>query len=269
MKIIIMGSDAERRAGLKTLLRRVARQAQFTEAKDWRQAASALRRIEARMIVIDWADTMRMSELEALLANAPAVPAAVMVDRSGAAQVYMLMSAGAMGVIPRTLDPILILRALEMVLIGGQYVPPDVIDLAPIRSLPIRRQQTMAAQPSSAPVHPTLSPRQQQIMRCVHMGSTNKMIAKTLGISEGTVKIHLASIFQQLGATNRAAAVAIYNGVQNSYLEILRSDAQQSVRATPGESNVVPLRKRRVKYPSLKDQEGASLPMAAEPEASF
>ena len=37
----------------------------------------------------------------------------------------------------------------------------------------------------------TLSPRQQQIMRCVHMGNTNKVIAKTLGISEGTVKIHL------------------------------------------------------------------------------
>ncbi|WP_244846668.1 response regulator transcription factor [Caballeronia sp. SL2Y3] len=269
MKIIIMGSDAERRAGLKTLLRRVARQAQFTEARDWRQAASALKRIEARMIVIDWAESMRMSELETLLDNAPAVPAAVMVDRSGAAQVYMLMSAGAMGVIPRTLEPILILRALEMVLIGGHYVPPDVIDLAPIRDLPIRRQHALAAMPDSARVHPTLSPRQQQIMRCVHMGSTNKMIAKTLGISEGTVKIHLASIFQQLGAPNRAAAVAIYNGVQNSYLEILRSDAEQAIRATPGESNVVPLRRRRAKYPPIENQDGASLPMAAEPEASF
>ncbi|WP_244815786.1 response regulator transcription factor [Caballeronia sp. Lep1P3] len=269
MKIIIMGSDAERRAGLKTLLRRIARQAQFTEVKDWRQAESALERIEARMIVIDWADTMRLSELETLLDDAPGVPAAVMVDRSGAAQVYMLMGAGAMGVIPRTLEPILILRALEMVLIGGHYVPPDVIDLHPLRELPLRRLPLHAALPRSTKVHPTLSPRQQQIMRCVHMGSTNKMIAKTLGISEGTVKIHLASIFQQLGATNRAAAVAIYNGVQNAHLEILRIGHAQDEVATPAPSNVVSIRKRRAKYPSMRDDDGSSLPMAAEPEASF
>ncbi|WP_250451771.1 response regulator transcription factor [Caballeronia sp. ATUFL_M2_KS44] len=269
MKIIIMGSDAERRAGLKTLLRRVARQAQFTEAKDWRQAASVMKRCQASMIVIDWTETSRASELETLLDHAPGVPAAIMVDRCGAAQVYMLLGAGAMGVIPRTLEPILILRAFEMVLVGGHYIPPDVIDLEPLRLLPLRRFRTAAALPPSAPVHTTLSPRQQQIMRCVHMGSTNKMIAKTLGISEGTVKIHLASIFQQLGATNRAAAVAIYNGVQNSHLEILRIERQRAPRPTPGASNVIPLRQRRTKYPSLVGGGAVSLPMAAEPEASF
>jgi DNA-binding NarL/FixJ family response regulator len=269
MKIIIMGSDAERRAGLKTLLRRIARQAQFTEAKDWRQAASALKRTEASMIVIDWAENLRMSDLETLLDNAPGVPAATVVDRCGAAQVYMLMGAGAMGVIPRTLEPVLILRALEMVLIGGHYVPPDVIDLEPLRDLPLRRFQNNAALPRPTRIHSTLSPRQHQIMRCVHMGSTNKMIAKTLGISEGTVKIHLASIFQQLGATNRAAAVAIYNGVQNSHLEVLRSEAQRSIRPKPGESNVIPLRHRHIQYSPLTDDIAAPLPMAAEPEASF
>jgi DNA-binding CsgD family transcriptional regulator len=72
-----------------------------------------------------------------------------------------------------------------------------------------------------------MTKHKQQIMRCVHMGSTNKMIARTLGISEGTVKIHLASIFQLLGAANRAAAVAIYNGVQNAHLEILRAEKDE------------------------------------------
>src|ERR1700742_1989991 len=118
MIINIIGSDAERRAGLKTLLRRVARQAQFTEAKDWRQARSALKRSEPDMIVIDWAPDMRTGDLQLLLDEAPRVPAAIMVDRCGAALVYALISVGAMGVIPRALDPILILRAFEMVLVG-------------------------------------------------------------------------------------------------------------------------------------------------------
>jgi DNA-binding CsgD family transcriptional regulator len=82
-----------------------------------------------------------------------------------------------------------------------------------------------------------MTKHKQQIMRCVHMGSTNKMIARMLGISEGTVKIHLTGIFQQLGATNRAAAVAIYNGVQATHLEVLNSgvaDVDQC-DAGPGE----------------------------------
>src|SRR5690242_5642052 len=128
MKINIIGSDAERRAGLKTLLRRVARQAQFTEAKDWRQARSALKRAQPDMIVIDWASNLRIGDLQNVLDDAPRIPVAVMVDRCGAALVYALMSAGVMGVIPRMLDPILILRALEMVLVGGHYIPPDVVD---------------------------------------------------------------------------------------------------------------------------------------------
>jgi DNA-binding NarL/FixJ family response regulator len=269
MKINIIGSDAERRAGLKTLLRRIARQAQFTEAKDWRQARSALKRSTPDMIVIDWTPDLRIGDLQILLDGAPRVPAAIMLDRCGAAQVYALMSAGAMGVIPRTLDPILILRALEMVLVGGHYIPPDVVDPELTLELAARRIRNAAALPYKMRLHPTLSPRQQQIMRCVHMGSTNKMIAKTLGISEGTVKIHLASIFQQLGATNRAAAVAIYNNVQNTHLEILRSGNEQAVRVVRGQPGVIPLRPRRTRYPSLLDNDAAALPIAAEPESTF
>jgi DNA-binding NarL/FixJ family response regulator len=269
MIINIIGSDAERRAGLKTLLRRVARHAQFTEAKDWRQARSALKRSEPDMTVIDWAPDLRTSDLRILLDEAPRVPAAIMVDRCGAALVYALMSVGAMGVIPRALDPILILRALEMVLVGGHYIPPDVVDPELTLEFTARRARDVATLPHRIRHHPTLSPRQQQIMRCVHMGSTNKMIAKTLGISEGTVKIHLASIFQQLGATNRAAAVAIYNGVQNSHLEILRSGSEKPVRAVAGQPGVIPLRRPRTRYPSLLDNDAAALPMAAEPESTF
>ncbi|SAK85078.1 transcriptional regulator [Caballeronia catudaia] len=269
MIINIIGSDAERRAGLKTLLRRIARQAQFTEAKDWRQARSALKRSTPDMIVVDWSPSLRMCDLQSLLDEAPRVPASVMVDRCGAALVYALMSAGAMGIIPRSLDPGLILRALEMVLVGGHYIPPDVVDPELTLEFAARRAQAVAKLPRKTRLHPALSPRQQQIMRCVHMGSTNKMIAKTLGISEGTVKIHLASIFQQLGAANRAAAVAIYNGVQNSHLEILRSGNERSARVISGQPGVIPLRRPRTRYPSLLDSDAAALPMAAEPESKF
>ncbi|CAJ5307167.1 DNA-binding response regulator [Burkholderia pseudomallei] len=109
-------------------------------------------------------------------------------------------------------------------------------------------------------------------MRFVHMGSTNKMIARTLGISEGTVKIHLASIFQQLGATNRAAAVAIYNGWLPPHLEVLLSARETSPKPVHGAAGPVPLRpaKSRHPYPLAAENESSAQPLiAAEPRTPF
>lgn len=109
-------------------------------------------------------------------------------------------------------------------------------------------------------------------MRFVHMGSTNKMIARTLGISEGTVKIHLASIFQQLGAANRAAAVAIYNGWLSPHLEVLLANRDRASKPVIGERGPVPLRKQRNDRPyplPAADTSTRDLPLAAEPRARF
>jgi DNA-binding CsgD family transcriptional regulator len=166
------------------------------------------------------------------------------------------------------------LRALEMVMLGGEYLPADVLKPAGAEGSERlkRRAAQLSVPPKRARLSSGLSPRQEQIMRCVHMGSTNKMIAKTLGISEGTVKIHLACIFQQLGAPNRAAAVAIYNGWLSSQLQVLSEDSAQAPKPVPGEPGPVPLRKRRkssFSYPLPGDNAAEDLPMAAEPAPPF
>lgn len=48
-----------------------------------------------------------------------------------------------------------------------------------------------------------LSPREQEIALLVARGLSNKEVARALGVSDGTVKIHLHSIFQKLGAKSR------------------------------------------------------------------
>jgi RNA polymerase sigma factor (sigma-70 family) len=48
-----------------------------------------------------------------------------------------------------------------------------------------------------------LSARQQEIITLVCDGLSNKEIAKSLGVTEGTVKIHLHSIYEQLGVRSR------------------------------------------------------------------
>src|ERR1700730_10977276 len=99
-----------------------------------------------------------------------------------------------------------------MVLLGANSVPARALVPARGSVFVPRRDVELKEFRKGSKRFNTLSLRQQQIMRCVRMGSTNKIIAKTLGISAGTVKIHLGSILQQLGERKRAATDAIYNG---------------------------------------------------------
>jgi len=61
-----------------------------------------------------------------------------------------------------------------------------------------------------------LTPRQLDVLRELVRGEPSKAIARTLGLSEGTVKIHLKSLFRVLGVNNRSQAAL-------KGLEILRS----------------------------------------------
>ncbi|WP_144145741.1 response regulator transcription factor [Paraburkholderia sp. BCC1884] len=274
MRFSILNSDAERRDGIKALLRQINRLARFNEAQDWRQVERPLKRQRPDLLVIDWQDWMSVADVRHLLSQFPDLRIAVLTDLISPTAVRELMDEGVLGVVSRETDPCLIVRAFEMVLLGGHYVPAGALALNP--PLPpdaaIRPFDEKTPPPRRGKISNGLSPRQEQIMRCVHMGSTNKMIARTLGISEGTVKIHLTSIFQQLGAPNRAAAVALYNGWLTSHLQVLRIGAQVPMRPVMGQAGVVPLRRRaprRFQYSLPANDTAAALPMAAEPGTSY
>ncbi|GAB6849001.1 helix-turn-helix transcriptional regulator [Paraburkholderia kururiensis] len=274
MRFAVFNPDAERREGLKALLRQIDRQARFMDVVDWRSADRAVRHCTLDLIVIDWHEGMRLGDVQAFVSAYPRLRLAVVIDRGSPGLARSLIDKGVPGVIPRSMDARLILRALEMVMLGGEYLPADVLKpgAAGGGDRLQRRGSQLSVPPKRARLSGGLSPRQEQIMRCVHMGSTNKMIAKTLGISEGTVKIHLACIFQQLGAPNRAAAVAIYNGWLSSQLQVLSDDAALTPKPVPGEPGPVPLRKRRkpsFSYPLPDDNIAEDLPMAAEPTPPF
>jgi DNA-binding CsgD family transcriptional regulator len=63
--------------------------------------------------------------------------------------------------------------------------------------------------PTRVAAHTPLSPREREILSLVAEGLGNKIVAARLGISEHTVKTHVTSIFEKLGAESRAEAVAI------------------------------------------------------------
>lgn len=273
MRFVVLNPDAERREGLKALLRQIDRRARFNDAPDWRSAERAMQRFTPNLIVIDWHDGIRAGELRHFVMRHRSLPVAILVDSTETpTTVRALIDEGARGIIRRTTDSILIVKFLELIMLGGDHLPADVLGPCTPWPLPPRRNAKAAAQARRVRPKVHLSPRQEQILRCVHMGNTNKMIARALGISEGTVKVHLTSIFQQLGAPNRAAAVAIYNGLLANHLQVLRAQCERPAKPRHGEHGPVPLRAREdlaFRYPLLSGDSAEPLPIAAEPQAPY
>ena len=89
----------------------------------------------------------------------------------------------------------LVQAALDNARRGG--APDGVIDHAP-RALPVPELRTSS----------TLSTREREVLRRIAAGDSNKMIARTLGLSPHTVKRHVANILDKIGARSRAQAAA-------------------------------------------------------------
>jgi DNA-binding NarL/FixJ family response regulator len=127
---------------------------------------------------------------------APTLPVVVASGQEDAATIRAVLAAGAVGFIPKSEKPEVLVQALQLVRAGGTYVPPRLLD-------------AVAAVPSPAAASPTggLTPRQLDVLKRLLRGEPNKLIARELGLTEGTVKIHIAAILRTLHARNRTEAV--------------------------------------------------------------
>ena len=133
----------------------------------------------------------------------PALPLVVLTGADGPDHIQNVLSAGASGFIPKTSTPEVMLSAIRLVLSGGTYVPPEVLSRA--SGGEHSRAQPAPRQYSPAP----LTGRQMAVLRLLAAGKPNKAICRELGIEEGTVKTHIATIFRVLDVVNRTEAAKV------------------------------------------------------------
>jgi DNA-binding NarL/FixJ family response regulator len=131
--------------------------------------------------------------LRRLREAAPTLPIVVASGQEDPATIRAVLAAGAVGFIPKSERSEVLLAALRLVQSGGTYVPARMLD--PAAALP--HDLTSA----------DLTPRQLDVLQCLLRGEPNKQIARELGLTEGTVKIHIAAILRALHARNRTEAV--------------------------------------------------------------
>ncbi len=109
---------------------------------------------------------------------------------------------GVHGFVSKSSSMQIFVNAIQMVLAGSTYIPPSAIRLMGYEP---RENIELNEEPAGEEVH--FSPKQQQVFEQLMLGVPNKVIARRLGIAEGTVKTHLHSIYQILRVSNRAQAI--------------------------------------------------------------
>jgi two-component system nitrate/nitrite response regulator NarP len=93
------------------------------------------------------------------------------------------------GVLLKTSDPALLIDCLDSVRAGDEWIDRNI--------------QEEAARPPVARDRSLLSPRETELVQLVRQGLRNRDIADRLGITEGTVKVYLHSVFEKTGVANR------------------------------------------------------------------
>ena len=93
------------------------------------------------------------------------------------------------GVLLKTSDPALLIDCLDSVKAGDEWIDPLL--------------NPEAARADNARDRSILSPRETELVKLVRQGMRNRDIAEQLGITEGTVKVYLHSVFEKTGVANR------------------------------------------------------------------
>jgi DNA-binding NarL/FixJ family response regulator len=114
----------------------------------------------------------------------------VLTTYEGDADIHRALEAGAQGYVIKGMPYQTLVDALQKVHAGGRFLPPPVA-----RALASRMPDS------------DLSAREQEVLRLLVRGNSNKDIASVLGITEATVKCHVSAIFLRLNVSDRTQAV--------------------------------------------------------------
>jgi DNA-binding NarL/FixJ family response regulator len=138
-----------------------------------------------------------------LRAQFPTLPIIVVSAEESCVLVRALIDCGVAGFIPKSDSAAVVLQAVRLVLSGGTYAPLRFLTGNGASQGPGNGPSTAVSAPS---VH-GLTQRQLEVLALLARGLPNKSIARELGLSEGTVKVHLLAIFRALAVRNRTEAV--------------------------------------------------------------
>ncbi len=205
LRIIVADEHPLIRIGLQEFLTRLSDEVEILEAKSLEDALETLDREGPFDLIITDLLVQAMKGFDGLRQlhqKAPDIPVVVLSVKDSAHDVRSAIEAGAMGFIPKTSSPEVMVNALKLVLSGGVYLPPIVL-----RGESGRTSAALGGEGGGEAALSHLTPRQREVLALLAQGKTNKQIANELGLAAGTVKVHMSRILKALNVHNRTQAV--------------------------------------------------------------
>ncbi len=204
MRVLLIDDHALFRIGLQELLER--RGIEVIAEGDCLKGIEIVAQEKPDVVLLD----MRMPDmtgtevLSVLRKHYPAMPISMLTTSREEADVINSLQNGAQGYLLKDMEPDELIDALQRIVKGHTVVANELTSV--LAKAVQGESQRSSAQTSSLD---DLTPREREILCHLADGQSNKVIARNLGISDGTVKLHVKAILRKLEVHSRVEAAVI------------------------------------------------------------
>ena len=203
MKRLIADDHWVIRAGLKCLIKRLEGNPEVIEASDYDEAlATAEENDDLNLILLDLVMPGRqgLDGLQEICRRVPTVPIIVMSVVQERRDVLRAIEHGAMGYIAKSSNGDEILKVLRLVMDGEICLPRTLLERAQVART--HREDSSPRTEARESDVPSLTKRQRDVLSLLSKGISNRDIARELGLSEHTVRIHMSGVLRTLKIAN-------------------------------------------------------------------
>ena len=214
MKVLIVDDHALFRVGLQGLLERRGLQV-VGAAAEGKEGLRLAETLNPDVVLLDlrMPDLGGLSVLRHMVEQDLEIPVVMLTTSADEGDLSESLRNGARGYLLKDMEPDELVLALQEIVSGKIVVAPALTSvLADLVRHGERRERKDDLAPFSS-----LTPREHEILCHLSEGQSNKVIARHLDISDGTVKLHVKAILRKLGVHSRveAAVMAVEKGVCN------------------------------------------------------
>ncbi len=207
MKILLVDDHALFRDGMRYVLQQLPEEVEILEAGNLQEGlriANQHPELDLALLDLNMPGSEGPLSIRFFHQRYPHIPVVVVSGEEGRGYMEKVMGYGAMGFVCKSSSAPVMLSALNLVLSGGVYIPPQML----------RGHDPLAEKPPELVDRRSmntneygLTQRQMQVLAHLAAGLSNKEIAEAIHLAEGTVKIHVAAVYQTLHVSSRMEAV--------------------------------------------------------------